>query len=73
MTEIENIFENRKQSSSSMNNLSVSESIEQLSKKRSKSIEKLSKKIEFNNEKTDNLFNRETFSKSLKNPVEKLN
>ena len=73
MTEIENIFVNRKQSSSSMNNLSVSESIEQLSKKRSKSIEKLSKKIEFNNEKTDNLFNRETFSKSLKNPVEKLN
>ena len=73
MTEIENIFVNRKQSSSSMNNLSVSESIEQLSKKRSKSIEIISKKIEFNNEKTDNLFNRETFSKSLKNPVEKLN
>lgn len=45
MTEIENIFVNRKQSSSSMNNLSVSESIEQLSKKRSKSIEKLSKKL----------------------------
>ena len=73
MTEIENIFVNRKQSSSSMNNLSVSESVEKISKKRSKSIEKLSKMIEFDEEKTDNIFNRETFSKSLKNPVEKLN
>ena len=73
MTEIENIFVNRKQSSSSMNNLSVSESVEKISKKRSKSIEKLTKMIEFDDEKTDNIFNRETFSKSLKNPVEKLN
>jgi hypothetical protein len=73
MTEIENIYVIRKDSSSSMNNFSVTEPVEQFLSKRSKSNEKLSIKKEFKNDEMENIFDRQTFSKSLKTPEEKLN